>query len=137
VQVGNTLTWNQYSQSSTPPPVAGSSAFSVMDTRHLVLILGTGSNPVTISAVPVWQRSTAHNIELGAAPHRPTESRPLGQPATGGGREHWRRAKLSRPAPLTGRPMRTRWSRVAQKELEAILSLLHAQAPAPKSINCI
>jgi hypothetical protein len=94
VQVGNTLTWNQYSQSSTPPPVAGSSAFSVMDTRHLVLILGTGSNPVTISAVPVWQRSTAHNIELGAAPHRPTSPAPwvsrqrAVDASTGGGRSY-------------------------------------------------
>jgi hypothetical protein len=68
VQVGNTVTWNRYSQSSRPPPVAGSSAFSVIDNRHLVLILGTGSNPVTISAVSVWQRSAAHNIESGAAP---------------------------------------------------------------------
>jgi hypothetical protein len=66
LQVGQTVTWDQFSHSSTPPPVAGSSAFSVMDTRHLVLILGTGSNPVTISAVSVWQRSAAHNIELGA-----------------------------------------------------------------------
>ncbi|WP_428488743.1 hypothetical protein [Rhodopila sp.] len=67
VQVGNTVTWDDYSQSSKPPPVAGSSAFSVMDNRHLVLILGTGSNPVTISAVSVWQRSAAHNIESGTA----------------------------------------------------------------------
>jgi hypothetical protein len=68
VQVGNTVTWVQYKQSSMPPPVVGSSAFSVMDSRHLVLILGTASNPVTISAVSVWQRSAAHNIEFGAAP---------------------------------------------------------------------
>ena len=67
VQVGNTVTWNGYSQSSKPPPVAGSSAFSVMDNRHLVLILGTGSNPVTISAVSVWQHSAAHNIGSGTA----------------------------------------------------------------------
>jgi hypothetical protein len=68
VQVGNTVTWNQYKQSLMPPPVVGSSAFSVMDARHLVLILGTGSNPVTISAVSVWQKSSAHNIAFGAAP---------------------------------------------------------------------
>ncbi|WP_428535379.1 hypothetical protein [Rhodopila sp.] len=68
VQVGKTVTWHDYSQSSKPPPVAGSSAFSVIDSRHLALILGTGSNPVTISAVSVWQRSAAHNIGSGTAP---------------------------------------------------------------------
>jgi hypothetical protein len=68
VQVGNTVTWDQFRQSSMPPPVASSTAFSVMDTRHLVLILGTGGNPVTISAVSVWQKSTANNIQVGAAP---------------------------------------------------------------------
>jgi hypothetical protein len=68
VQVGNSVTWDQYSQSAIPPPVSGTSAFSVIDTRHLVLILGTGSNPVTISAVSVWQRSPAHNIKFGAGP---------------------------------------------------------------------
>ena len=62
VQVGKTLTWDAYRPSAPPPPVVGSSAFSVIDARHLTLILGTGSNPVTIHAVSVWQRSAAQNV---------------------------------------------------------------------------
>ncbi len=67
LQLGKTVTWDQFNQSSPPPPIAGSSAFSVMDTRHLALILGTANNPVTIYAVSVWQKSAAHNLTSGSA----------------------------------------------------------------------
>jgi hypothetical protein len=62
IQVGKTLTWDAYVPSASPPPVMGSSAFSVIDARHLALILGTGSNPVTIYAVAVWQRTASQNL---------------------------------------------------------------------------
>jgi hypothetical protein len=62
VQVGNTVTWNRYNSSLAPPQAVGSSAFSVLDKRHLALILGTGGNPLTINAVSVWQSSAANNI---------------------------------------------------------------------------
>ena len=62
VQVGHTVTWNPYNSSLAPPPVVGSSAFSILDTRHLALILGTGGNSVTIFGVSVWQRLATKNI---------------------------------------------------------------------------
>jgi hypothetical protein len=63
VQVGSTVTWNQYNPATPPDPREGSSAYSVLDARHLYLILGTGpSNPMTVYNVKVWQKSTANDI---------------------------------------------------------------------------
>jgi hypothetical protein len=39
-QIGSTVYWNQYNPATPPSPLYGSSAMSVMDTRHLALILG-------------------------------------------------------------------------------------------------
>lgn len=88
VQVGNTCTWNQYNANLGPPPVdnsnpcGGSSAYSVMDTRHMALILGNGTTvsgqnpgPVTVYSVNVWQSSAANNIVNGT-----TQSTPSGFP---------------------------------------------------------
>jgi hypothetical protein len=66
VQVGPTVYWDEYSPGSPfpPPPVAGSTAVSVMDTRHLALIFQTGTqNPMTIYSMAVWQASSAHNLK--------------------------------------------------------------------------
>lgn len=59
------VTWAQYNPATNPPPVAGSSAYSVLDTRHMALIMGTAHNqtqPMTIYATDVWQASAAGNI---------------------------------------------------------------------------
>jgi hypothetical protein len=59
-QVGNTVAWDRFNPSAPPPPVAGKSAYSVLDSRGLYLILGTGpSNPMTVYSVSVWQRPPA------------------------------------------------------------------------------
>ena len=59
-RVGNRMTWNRYDPSNGPPPQSGSTAWSVLDARHLYLIHGTGpTNPQTVYAVEVWQRSVA------------------------------------------------------------------------------
>ena len=67
VQVGNTITWNQYNPALPPPPVdlgtGGKSAYSVLDKLHLALILGgSPGNTSTTYKVSVWQASTANNI---------------------------------------------------------------------------
>jgi hypothetical protein len=69
VQVGTTGYWNQYDIANPPPPNASStgssplSAGSVLDLRHLALILGTNSQaPMTVQSVSVWQASSANNI---------------------------------------------------------------------------
>jgi Calx-beta domain len=63
VQVGGTLTWNQYSPADPPPPVLGTTAFSIADVQHFPLILGTGDNfPMTVYSVSVWQASAAGNL---------------------------------------------------------------------------
>ena len=58
VQVGPTVHWDQYhpASPSPPPPVNGSTAVSILDTRHLAMIFDTGThNPMTVYAVSVWQ----------------------------------------------------------------------------------
>jgi hypothetical protein len=73
-QVGTTVYWHQYHPSNPPPPVVGSSAWSVMDVRHLYVMLGSSpDNPITVWNVGVWQRSDTY--DLGVAPFRHCRSR--------------------------------------------------------------
>jgi hypothetical protein len=74
VQVGNTLTWNQYKPSAdAPPSEANGTAYSILDTLHLALILGTGSDtPNTVYNVQVWQASAANNI-VSTLPKKPQQ----------------------------------------------------------------
>lgn len=54
--------WNQYNAANAPPPVAGTTAGSLIDTLKMALILGTDATcPMTIAAVTVWQASSAGN----------------------------------------------------------------------------
>jgi hypothetical protein len=63
--VGKVIRWNLYDPTLAPPPVDPGSAYSVLDQRHLALILGNfGSNPVTVHGVSVWQASAANNIVI-------------------------------------------------------------------------
>jgi hypothetical protein len=68
VQVGNTITWSPYDAASPPPPSeANGTAYSVLDTRHLALILGgPGVNDAginsTVESVSVWQATAANNL---------------------------------------------------------------------------
>jgi hypothetical protein len=64
VQVGNTITWKKYDPAAEPAPsVRKGTAFSVLDTLHLALILGSGnSTSNTVYFVQVWQDSSANNI---------------------------------------------------------------------------
>jgi hypothetical protein len=67
VQVGNTITWNQY----VPGESAAENPFAVMDELHMVPILGAGSgSTVTFSNLEVWQASASNDIGTGvtAAP---------------------------------------------------------------------
>jgi hypothetical protein len=63
-QVGSTVVWDQYSAALSPVPEFGSSAFSVIDSRHMALILGTSNTnlPMKITSVAVWQKSAANNV---------------------------------------------------------------------------
>ena len=63
VPMGKPVYWNKYDPSAPPSPALGSTAFSVMDSRHMAIIMDTGpQNPMTIQSVKVWQRSAANNI---------------------------------------------------------------------------
>ena len=63
VQMGPTIYWNQYDPHAPPPPKVGTTAFSVLDSRHLVLIVETGPhNPLTLESVTVWQASDSENL---------------------------------------------------------------------------
>jgi len=65
VKVGPTITWNQYSAANAPPPVLGTSAFSLLDTTRQALIIGTNTaSPMTVYSVKVWQGAGANNLIL-------------------------------------------------------------------------
>ena len=75
-QVASTQAWHRHNPISPPPPVLGLNAFSIVDARHLALLLGTGPNsPLTVYSVSVWQASSADNISVDAGQHpRPPQS---------------------------------------------------------------
>lgn len=57
------VVWNLYSSGNAPPPVAGTTAGSLIDTLEMVLIMGTDVTcPMTIQSVTVWQASGAGNV---------------------------------------------------------------------------
>jgi hypothetical protein len=81
--ISNKMQWNQYNSGNAPPPVAGSlintrpgpyssntisdttpsTAWSVLDTRHLAFICGANVGAtVTFQSITVWQASGAGNI---------------------------------------------------------------------------
>lgn len=63
VQVGNTIVWNLYDSTIAPPPVAGTTAGSIIDTRHMAFIFNSGSGySVTINSFTVWQATAANNL---------------------------------------------------------------------------
>ena len=57
-----TQQWNLYDPTLPPPPVYGTSAFSVLDTRHIAILLSTSTvYPVTVTSLNVWQSTAANN----------------------------------------------------------------------------
>jgi len=63
-----TFYWNYYDPNDVStypaaPPLNGSTAMSGMDWRHMLLIMGTGTDqPMTVQSVSVWQASSANNL---------------------------------------------------------------------------
>ena len=69
-QVGPTHTWSLYDGGIGPTGVPGgtSSPFSALDSSHIQLLWGTGTNnPMTVSAINVWQKDDSQNIRRGVA----------------------------------------------------------------------
>jgi len=70
VLVGTVATWDQFNPSEAPAAndtTTGAdplSAFAVLDTRHLALIIGNQNPamPINVTNVQVWQASSADNI---------------------------------------------------------------------------
>ncbi len=61
VQVGPTVSWNQYNATQAfPPSNAASTVCNVLDTLRMVPVIGT-STPLTITSVQVWQASGVNN----------------------------------------------------------------------------
>jgi hypothetical protein len=56
--------WDEYDPQLSPPPVLGTSAFSVLDTRRMALLLGESNPglPMTVTSVTVWQTSSANAL---------------------------------------------------------------------------
>lgn len=62
-QLRATQVYDPYNAAFAPPPVLGSSAFSVLDIRHVVPVIGTNSTlPMLVKSVSIWQKSDAGNI---------------------------------------------------------------------------
>ena len=62
--VGDAITWDAYDPMLPPPPVMGTSACSIIDTRHMAFIFGV-SNPIlpmTVQGLTVWQATGANNL---------------------------------------------------------------------------
>jgi hypothetical protein len=60
--VASPVVWNQYNPAAAPPPVAGSTAGSLIDVSHLPLIAGTSPTcPLTLYTCTVWQGAGAAN----------------------------------------------------------------------------
>lgn len=58
-----TAAYNKYDATLLPPPLLGSSAFSVIDERHLIPIIDTSAEyPMTVSSVKVWQADASGNL---------------------------------------------------------------------------
>ena len=57
------LTWNQYNPALPPPPIAGSSAYSIADVQHVCVLFGTNNFglPMRIQSMSVWQKDTSQN----------------------------------------------------------------------------
>lgn len=65
MQTGATFYWNYNDPANPfpPPPVNNSTAMSGMDSRHMMMILGTGTTqPMTVYGVSVWQKSATNNL---------------------------------------------------------------------------
>ena len=63
--VGPTVTWDRLGDQEGKPDNQAW-AFGVLDTQHLVVILGTGVNePMDVQSVNVWQKSDAENLVSG------------------------------------------------------------------------
>jgi hypothetical protein len=63
VQVGQTLTWDEYNPANRPAPVLGTTAGSFLDAQQVALILGTDKQcPMKVLSVTVWQAGTAKNL---------------------------------------------------------------------------
>jgi hypothetical protein len=63
-QVGNTITWSQY----IPGQTAAQNPYAVMDSLHMVPILGAGNGSTnTVSNLQVWQASASNDIGTGTA----------------------------------------------------------------------
>ena len=63
VPVGQVINWNLYDPNAAPPPVAGTSAYSIMDARHYSpIITANNACPVKVHAMSVWQENADGNL---------------------------------------------------------------------------
>jgi hypothetical protein len=61
--------WDQYNPTLPPPPGYGSSAFSILDARHIYPILSAGpDNPIVCTGLRVWQVDATQNLPRTAPP---------------------------------------------------------------------
>jgi len=61
-QMGDAATWAQFTGQS-PPPTGQPWTFGILDSQHLAIMIGTGTNqPMTVQSVNVWQASAAGNL---------------------------------------------------------------------------
>lgn len=64
VQVSTTVSWAQNNDAGAGPPPSGTQITSILDLRHLMVILGNSSSlaQMIVQSVNVWQKTTANNL---------------------------------------------------------------------------
>jgi hypothetical protein len=60
--VGQPLCWERFVAQSPPPGTDAGWTFGVLDRDHLVLVFGSGSSPMTVKAVNVWQQNPTQDL---------------------------------------------------------------------------
>ena len=61
-----TESWSQQFTSQSPPPIAGTFAWAIMDQNHYIMIVGTQnpSTPLNLKSVHVWQVDSSNNLHF-------------------------------------------------------------------------
>ena len=60
--INSGVTWTQFANQAPPPGPGAPWTFGIIDQQHLALTFGSGSAPITVRSVNVWQNGSACNV---------------------------------------------------------------------------
>jgi len=62
VNYGSTFYWSQYTNQPPVPTTSSPWLYGIIDQQHLALLFGSGSSPMTVRSIDVWQGDGACNV---------------------------------------------------------------------------